>query len=549
MSCGGSRSRPSREGKEEVEEGRERGGFASPQAAAAKTAHLVTVHLEDQLQLHPLSTLVLRSPRITDPFSIPPPQQPSPQRLLSPPAIKPLHHRPRLKRQTPATIQRAFLKDTALPWNSIRRQQSAARLWNPVNYLPRDFSQPKQQQQQQQQQRSRADSTTGWQHRDIVGDVVTVHSSPPRTLRDVKGKRPVWQLTPEERAVIEHERGTQPGKRDTFGLEIIAMGENADGDGVDAVAHKENSENVDLEAKEQERRRQSADHARRVQQSLRQADTEIQPPIPRVATPTINTDLERGDVGVPPSSRVGIPRDSPRLQSSFQHFPSVQPTGASSQQPQGPTNDNGVSQEELDDYGWGPSHPCFPHINTHVPLNSPEATSTRIIRIRRDWLPAGDLAPTFSNLYPEILDPYLPEEEFRLLIQRLNDELTRAFDPWSLWNWVDAVMGVLTLWVWDDVGATVAKRRLRALEEWVREWNEKEGKMEGVKVVELRRTGYMSLDIQIPDPHIGTDEPDFPNSRPVTAMRDTHPAIPALTVNGEQEEQPQPGDLAASTGR
>ncbi len=54
---------------------------------------------------------------------------------------------------------------------------------------------------------------------------------------------------------------------------------------------------------------------------------------------------------------------------------------------------------------WGPQHPCYPHLNPHVPVDSHEYVTTRIIRIRRDWLLEGDLAPTFSNLYPEILDP------------------------------------------------------------------------------------------------------------------------------------------------
>ncbi|KAI9768478.1 MAG: hypothetical protein M1840_004888 [Geoglossum simile] len=340
------------------------------------------------------------------------------------------------------------------------------------------------------------------------------------------------------------------------------MGENAGGTGADAVAPQGKGDNGDAEVKEQERRRQSADHAQRVQQSLRQGGGETQssaPALLRDPTSTItNTDLERGDVpqnGRPSSSRVGIPpRDLIRSQPSFQHFYPIQ---SGSQYPQSPTghnnNHNGNSdgpQDDEDDYGWGPAHPCFPHQNTHVPLDSPEATTTRIIRIKRDWMLAGDLAPTFSNLYPEILNPYLPEEEFRLLIRRLNDELTRAFDPWSLWNWVDAVMGVLTLWVWDDLGATVVKRRLRALEEWVRVWNEKEGKVEGVRVVELRRTGYMSLDIQIPDPQLDIDDSEFQSSRPVTAVQ-TGPAtiIPALTVNGEQQHQNRPDDYHLSSVR
>ncbi|KAH0551716.1 hypothetical protein GP486_007066, partial [Trichoglossum hirsutum] len=441
----------------------------------------------------------------------------------------------------------AYADFPLLPWNSVRRQQSAARLWNPVNYLPRDFSPlPQQQQQQQQQQRSRANSKTGWQRGHTVGGVEVVHSSPSRSRRDAKGKQPLWQLT-SGRAAGRHEEDSLRGKRDTFGLQISAMGENADGDGADVVAHREGGDTGDVEAMEHERRRQSADHARRVQQSLRQRGSETQPPPPAlfrgVATPTIDTDLERGDVhqnGPTPGSRVGMPRDSPRSQPFFQHFYTSQPPGTGNRQPQGLANNDGVPQDEEDDYGWGPSHPCFPHSNTHVPLNSPEATTTRIIRIRRDWMVAGDLAPTFSNIYPEILDPYLPEEEFRLLIHRLNDELTRAFNPWGLWNMVDAVMGVLTLWMWDDLGAPLVKRRLRALEQWIREWNEKGEKMEGVKVVELRKTGYMSLDIQIPDPCADSDGSEFQGSRPATAIMQSTPVIPALTVNGEREPPPPP---------
>ncbi|KAI9862911.1 MAG: hypothetical protein M1813_004083 [Trichoglossum hirsutum] len=586
MSCGASRSRPIREGKEEEEEKeeeevfgerREKEEFGSSQAAVAKPAYLVTVHLEEDDELHLFS---LHHP--LSPFAIafsqpPPPQQQqqnwsSPQRLLSPLAIKSLHHQPSTGNNSARLvahslqqhnaqlssaahsyreIESAYANRPPLPWNSVRRQQSAARLWNPVNYLPRDFSPPP----QQQQQRSRVNSKTGWQRGHIVGGVGVVHTSPLRTHRDVKGKQPLWQLT-SERAAGKHEENTLRGKRDTFGLVTSTMGENADGDGADAVAHNERGDTGDVGAMEQERRRQSADHARRVQQSLRQGDSGAQPPPPAhfrgVTNPTITTDLERGDAhqnAPPPGSRVGMPRDSPRSQPSFQQFYASQPTGTSNQQPQIPTNNGGIPQDEDDDCGWGPSHPCFPHINTHVPLNSPEATTTRIVRIRRDWMLAGDLAPTFSNLYPEILDPYLPEEEFRLLIRRLNDELARAFDPWSFWNMVDATIGVLTLWVWDDLGATVVKRRLRALEQWVREWNERGGKMEGVKVVELRKTGYMSLDIQIPDPHVGMDESEFHGSRPATAMQ-TIPMIPALTVNGEQEPQQQrPSDHAAPPDR
>jgi Golgin subfamily A member 7/ERF4 family len=162
-------------------------------------------------------------------------------------------------------------------------------------------------------------------------------------------------------------------------------------------------------------------------------------------------------------------------------------------------DDQGSVAEEL---AWGPSHPCFPHQNPHVPLNSPEYADTRVIRVKRDWMVRGDLAPTYSNLYPEILDPLLSEHQFRGIIQKVNETLVLAFNPYSKRNWLDCVMGVLTGWVWEDLGFGGVKKRLRDLEQWLADWNRNVGSVEGVKIIPLRRTGYMSLDIQIPDPQV-----------------------------------------------
>ncbi|ENH64345.1 hypothetical protein FOC1_g10013615 [Fusarium oxysporum f. sp. cubense race 1] len=159
---------------------------------------------------------------------------------------------------------------------------------------------------------------------------------------------------------------------------------------------------------------------------------------------------------------------------------------------------------------WGPQHPCYPHLNPHVPVDSPEYVNTRIIRIRRDWLIKGDLAPTFSNLYPEILDPAgLSEQEFRRIIEKLNGELIPAFDPYGLRNIIDALLGLVTGWIWDDVGLTGIKSRLNSLEKWIEQWNLEMEKTIGTedgaippKILPLRQTGYMTLDIQIPDPEI-----------------------------------------------
>lgn len=150
---------------------------------------------------------------------------------------------------------------------------------------------------------------------------------------------------------------------------------------------------------------------------------------------------------------------------------------------------------------WGPHHPCYPHLNPHVPVDSVEYSTTRIIRVKRDWLVAGDLAPTFSNLYPEILDPAgVSEQEFRRVIDKLNGELISTFDPFTFRNMLDSVLGLATGWLWDDFGLTAAKSRLNGIEKWIERWNfEMEKAMaseEGVtppKLIPLRQTGYMNV--------------------------------------------------------
>ncbi|OAK94874.1 hypothetical protein IQ06DRAFT_340417 [Phaeosphaeriaceae sp. SRC1lsM3a] len=197
------------------------------------------------------------------------------------------------------------------------------------------------------------------------------------------------------------------------------------------------------------------------------------------------------------------------------------------------------------EFPWGPAHPCFPHPNPHVPLNSSLYDNTRIIRIKRDWMMAGDLAPTFANLYPEILDPLVNEDDFRVLVKKINDTLVEAFDPFTFRAWVDAVMGVATLWLWDDVGMSGVKRKLKELEGWIEEWNREVGAKEGVRIVPLRRTGYLTLDIQIPDPHLGPDTGSRPHTQEDEREEATprpneqylpYPITPTLQVNS----QPQP---------
>lgn len=60
----------------------------------------------------------------------------------------------------------------------------------------------------------------------------------------------------------------------------------------------------------------------------------------------------------------------------------------------------------------------------------------------------------------------------------------------------------MTGWLWEDFRPIGIKGKLRALEAWIEDWNREVGVGEGVKLIPLRRTAYMNLDIQIPDPQV-----------------------------------------------
>lgn len=147
------------------------------------------------------------------------------------------------------------------------------------------------------------------------------------------------------------------------------------------------------------------------------------------------------------------------------------------------------------DDAWGPAHPCFPHLNPYVPADSVAYANTRIIRIPRDWMIAGDLAPTFSATYPELLgEAGLGEAEFRRCVESINARLIEAFNPFGVRNLVDAVMGLCTGWFWDDAGLTYTKRCLAAVEKAIEGFNrELDMGSSQARFISLKKSAYMSV--------------------------------------------------------
>ncbi|KAA8900861.1 Golgin subfamily A member 7/ERF4 family-domain-containing protein [Sphaerosporella brunnea] len=195
------------------------------------------------------------------------------------------------------------------------------------------------------------------------------------------------------------------------------------------------------------------------------------------------------------------------------------------------------SDDEEDEASqWNPKHPCYPHRNPHIPRDSPEYESTRIIRVVRDYMFSGDLSPAFSNVYPEILEPFVEEQMFREVVRRVNEELYAAHSPWATSNIVDGVVGFLTLWTFEDLVDTTAKRKIDAVEKYLESVNEKLEKETGAKFIPLRRTGYLSLDIQIPDPEVDAsdvEDDDQAGDEHIKLHLEGMDRPPTLMVNGQ----------------
>lgn len=250
-----------------------------------------------------------------------------------------------------------------------------------------------------------------------------------------------------------------------------------------------------------------------------------EPPQPILEPPPIPQDAEHdsqdGQSLSNRASRVSLPlnrrashrsvRSSRREQTLYGEtdappLPSANPTASHTPSAQGRSSHDsggsGASGSE-EEYAWGPNHPCFPHPNPHCAPDSQEARDTRVIRVRRDWLSVGDVYPQYANLYPEILDFHVSDEDFRFLISSINSRVKAAFDPFTTRAWVDAAMGLVTGFMWDDLGMTGSKQGVKQLEAFVDRWNaEKKKAGREVTLIQPRRTGFMTLDFVVPDPGV-----------------------------------------------
>lgn len=155
-----------------------------------------------------------------------------------------------------------------------------------------------------------------------------------------------------------------------------------------------------------------------------------------------------------------------------------------------------------------------------TPDGSTTPSATRIVRIPREFERFGDLVPQFSTAWPGTepgalvpsnennqlssatpLGIFLSPEELAPVVATINLFLREALSPYSVRNVVEALASAVTCWTLELVWEPYTKRRLGDMERYVEQVNEEwaaAGKR--VRIVSPLRSGYLSLDVEIPVP-------------------------------------------------
>ncbi|OLL27002.1 Ras modification protein ERF4 [Neolecta irregularis DAH-3] len=138
------------------------------------------------------------------------------------------------------------------------------------------------------------------------------------------------------------------------------------------------------------------------------------------------------------------------------------------------------------------------HPNPHVAPGA--ARSTKVVRIERVYTLHGDICPHFSTTFPNYLAHYITEEQFLHLVETINRILQEAHNPFSPWNIAENIAAILTIFTSEWFWPSRLRSKLKALEGFIQTQNKEVFNPKGLRIISLRRTAYLTVDIEIPAP-------------------------------------------------
>ncbi|AMD20327.1 HDL417Wp [Eremothecium sinecaudum] len=144
----------------------------------------------------------------------------------------------------------------------------------------------------------------------------------------------------------------------------------------------------------------------------------------------------------------------------------------------------------------------YPYFSEYLPGNEPAALrSTNDSGFNPFGIYDGQL---FGKTSLSPLSNYLTAEQFREIVSEINEYLREGYQVHPYISILHNVADALTFNIWSRLfGLFSSESPLQRLEEYIEQVNERSlFKDNGLRMISLRRSGYLSLDIEIPKPEL-----------------------------------------------
>ncbi|GMM34120.1 Shr5 protein [Saccharomycopsis crataegensis] len=150
----------------------------------------------------------------------------------------------------------------------------------------------------------------------------------------------------------------------------------------------------------------------------------------------------------------------------------------------------------------------YPQFSTTIPGFEPAALidpkhSTDQLTNVNSFIPKGIYQGQlfgYSSVSP--LSQYLTVEEFKEIVERVNEFMKNAFDPLTVLNIINNILNFMTIWTWERIIRSPSKACLDRLEAFIEDLNNNQLKTKDIRIISPRRSGYICLDFEIPKPVI-----------------------------------------------
>ncbi|CCF57150.1 hypothetical protein KAFR_0C01570 [Kazachstania africana CBS 2517] len=145
------------------------------------------------------------------------------------------------------------------------------------------------------------------------------------------------------------------------------------------------------------------------------------------------------------------------------------------------------------------SYPCF---STVLPGSEPAAISSNLDKA--SFIPRGYYDGQFfgySSVSP--LSSHLSSEDFEEIVSHINLLSAKSYSVYTWYNFLDMFLGFLTLGIWTQFFSYACDASFLEVERYIEEVNNSmKFKQNDIRIISPKKSAYLSLDFELPKPHI-----------------------------------------------